>query len=40
MSKIVIDVSAYNGAINWGKVKAAGVEGAILKVIQERSEPG
>lgn len=39
MSKIVIDVSAYNGAINWGKVKAAGVEGAILKVIRRDLNP-
>ena len=35
MSKIVIDVSAYNGAIDWKKVKAAGVDAAILKVIRK-----
>lgn len=39
MSKIVIDVSAYNGAIDWKKVKAAGVEGAILKVIRRDLDP-
>ena len=31
MSKIVIDVSAYNGVVDWKKVKAAGVDAAILK---------
>lgn len=35
MSKIVIDVSAYNGAIDWKKVKAAGVDAAILKIIRK-----
>lgn len=39
MSKIVIDVSAYNGAIDWKKVKASGVEGAILKVIRKDLNP-
>nr|DAU31654.1 MAG TPA: hypothetical protein [Caudoviricetes sp.] len=35
MSKIVIDVSAYNGVIDWKEVKASGVEGAVLKVIRK-----
>ena len=35
MSKIVIDVSAYNGAVDWKKVKAAGVDAAILKIIRK-----
>lgn len=36
MSKIKgIDVSSYQGAINWGKVAAGGVEFAILKVIRK-----
>lgn len=39
MSKTVIDVSAYNGVIDWKKVKAAGVEGAILKVIRKDLNP-
>lgn len=39
MSKNVIDVSAYNGVIDWKKVKAAGVEGAILKVIRKDLNP-
>lgn len=39
MSKTVIDVSAYNGVIDWKKVKAAGVEGAIQKVIRKDLNP-
>ena len=39
MSKTVIDVSAYNGVIDWKKAKAAGVEGAILKVIRKDLNP-
>lgn len=39
MSKTVIDVSAYNGVIDWKKVKSAGVEGAILKVIRKDLNP-
>lgn len=35
MSKIGIDVSSYQGTIDWSKVKAAGVEFAILKVIKK-----
>lgn len=35
MSKKVIDVSSYQGKIDWAKVKASGVEGAILKIIRK-----
>ncbi len=35
MSKMVIDVYAYNGVVDWKKVKAAGVDAAILKVIRK-----
>ena len=31
MNRNVIDVSYHNGVIDWEKVKAAGVEGAILR---------
>ena len=31
MSWKVIDVSYHNGAIDWEKVKASGVDGAILR---------
>ena len=31
-SKYVIDVSEHNGFIDWNKVKAAGVDGAIIRV--------
>ena len=39
MSKKVIDVSSYQGVINWAKVKASGVQGAILKVIRKDLNP-
>lgn len=39
MSKKVIDVSSYQGVINWYKVKASGIEGAILKVIRKDLNP-
>lgn len=39
MSKKVIDVSSYQGVINWEKVKASGVQGAILKVIRKDLNP-
>lgn len=39
MSKKVIDVSSYQGIINWAKVKASGVQGAILKVIRKDLNP-
>ena len=35
MSKKVIDVSSYQGLVNWVKVKAAGIQGAILKIIRK-----
>ena len=38
MSKKVIDVSTYNGKIDWEKAKAQGVEGAILKIINKQGE--
>ena len=31
-TKMVIDVSEHNGIIDWNKVKAAGVDGAIIRV--------
>lgn len=34
-----IDVSSYQGVINWGKVAAAGVQFAILKVIRKDLNP-
>ena len=39
MSRKVIDVSSYQGKIDWTKVKAAGVEGAILKIIRKDLNP-
>lgn len=39
MALKVIDVSGYQGSINWGKVKAAGIDGAILKVIRKDLNP-
>lgn len=39
MSKKVIDVSSYQGVIDWLKVKASGVQGAILKVIRKDLNP-
>lgn len=39
MSRKVIDASSYQGAIDWAKAKAAGVEGAILKVIRKDLTP-
>lgn len=39
MSKKVIDVSGYQGKIDWSKVKASGVEGAILKIIRKDLNP-
>ena len=38
MGKKVIDVSGYQGAVDWGKVKNAGVDGAILKIIRKDSK--
>ena len=31
----VIDVSDYNGHIDWKKVKESGIEGAILKIVRK-----
>ena len=39
MSKKVIDVSSYQGAVDWKKVKAAGIQGAILKIIRKDLNP-
>lgn len=35
MSKKVIDVSSYQGNVNWTKVKNAGVKGAVIKIIRK-----
>lgn len=35
MGKKVIDVSGYNGVVNWKKAKEYGVDGAILKIIRK-----
>lgn len=35
MSKAGIDVSSYNGAIDWSKVKADGYDFAVLKIIRK-----
>lgn len=39
MSKKVIDVSSYQGVIDWKKVKATDVECAILKIIRKDLDP-
>lgn len=39
MSKKVVDVSSYQGVINWNKVKTSGVDGAILKIIRKDLNP-
>ena len=39
MSEKGIDVSSYQGTIDWKKVKAAGVQFAILKVIRKDMNP-
>lgn len=39
MSKTGIDVSCYNGKIDWKKVKAAGIQFAILKVVNKSLKP-
>ena len=31
----LIDVSSYNGVVSWGKAKAYGCQGAILKIIRK-----
>lgn len=39
MNKKVIDVSSYQGDIDWRKVKASGIHGVILKVIRKDLTP-
>lgn len=39
MSKYGIDVSSYQGTVDWKKVKACGIEFAILKVIRKDLNP-
>lgn len=39
MAKKIVDVSSYQGLINWKKVKASGVDGAILKIIRKDLNP-
>lgn len=39
MSQKVIDVSSYQGTIDWKMVKSSGVEGAVLKVIRKDLAP-
>lgn len=39
MSKKVIDVSSYQGNIDWKRVRASGVQGAILKIIRKDLTP-
>lgn len=39
MSKKIADVSSYQGIIDWKKVKASGVDGAILKIIRKDLNP-
>lgn len=39
MSRIGIDVSSYQGVIDWKKVKADGIEFAILKIIKKDLNP-
>ena len=36
MAKKVIDISEYNGAVNFKKAKAAGVDGVIIKIINRK----
>ena len=39
MSKKIVDVSSYQGIIDWRQVKASGVDGAILKIIRKDLNP-
>ena len=39
MERKVVDVSGYQGIINWKKAKASGVGGAILKIIRKDLNP-
>ena len=36
--KKIVDVSSYNGTVNWAKVKKYGCSGAILKIIRKDLE--
>ena len=35
MSKKVIDISTYNGTVDFTKVKNAGIDGVIMKIIKK-----
>lgn len=39
MNKKVIDVSSYQGTIDWKKVKDSGIQGVISKVIRKDLSP-
>ena len=39
MNEKVVDVSSYQGVINWRKVRTSGVVGAILKIIRKDLSP-
>lgn len=39
MTRKIIDVSSYQGIIDWRKVKSSGVDGAILKIIRKDLNP-
>lgn len=39
MVRKVVDVSSYQGIIDWRKVKASGIDGAILKIIRKDLKP-
>ena len=39
MAKTGIDVSCYNGKIDWKKVKAAKMQFAIIKIIRKDLKP-
>ena len=39
MAKKIVDVSSYQGIIDWRRVKASGVDGAILKIIRKDLNP-
>lgn len=39
MSKIGVDVSSYQGSVDWGKTAQAGVEFVILKIIRKDLQP-
>ena len=39
MSKKVIDVSSFQGYIDWKKVKTSGIQGAVLKIIRKDLTP-